>query len=112
MTVVNRKVVRQKLMQTAILDKIDREHLSVDTDEVRRSLHTIRRHVSRGPLMTRYLDSWERIIRDNDIDGIRRIVDSDDETGNEMRNLSPLSVLLDEDERLQVIDDLRGHLTK
>lgn len=112
MTVINMKVTRQKLMQTAVLDKINREHLSVDTDEVHRSLQTIRRHVSRGPLMQRYLDRWERIIRDNDLDDIRRIVDADDETGNEMRNLSPLGVLLTEDERLQVIDDLRDQLKK
>lgn len=110
MTVVNMKVTRQKLMQTAVLNKIDREHLSVDTDKVRRSLDTIRRHVSRGPLMTSYLDRWEQIVRDNDIESFRSIVDSDDETGNELRNLSPLSVLLDEDERLQVLDDLRDLL--
>ncbi|ORJ97505.1 hypothetical protein A6F55_21320 [Prescottella equi] len=112
MTVVNMKVTRQKLMQTAVLHKIEREHLSVDTDKVRRSLDSIRRHVSRGPLMTSYLDRWERIVRDNDIDEFRRIVDSDDETSNELRNLSPLSVLLDENERLQVLDDLRDQLTK
>ncbi|NKR30072.1 hypothetical protein GS966_25715 [Rhodococcus hoagii] len=112
MTVVNMKVTRQKLMQTAVLNKIDREHLSVDTDKVRRNLDTIRRHVSRGPLMTSYLNRWEQIVHDNDIDGFRRIVDSDDETGNELRNLSPLSVLLDEDERLQVLDELRDLLTK
>ncbi|NKR53094.1 hypothetical protein GS481_02850 [Rhodococcus hoagii] len=112
MTVVNMKVTRQKLMQTAVLNKIDREHLSVDTDKVRRSLDTIRRHVSRGPLMTSYLDRWEQIVRDNDIESFRSIVDSDDETGNELRNLSPLSVLLDEDERLQVLDDLRDLLKR
>lgn len=62
MTVVNLKVTRQKLMQSAVLEKIDREHLSVDTDDVRRSLETIRQHVSSGPLMLRYLNRWERII--------------------------------------------------
>ncbi|WP_430332938.1 hypothetical protein [Rhodococcus sp. ACT016] len=112
MTVVNMKVTRQKLMQMAVLNKIDREHLSVDTDKVRRNLDTIRQHVSRDPLMTSYMDRWEQIVRDNDIDGFRRIVDSGDETSNEMRNLSPLSILLDEDERLQVLDDLRDLLKK
>ncbi|MGF7123320.1 hypothetical protein AB4Z09_20660 [Rhodococcus sp. TAF43] len=112
MTVVNMKVTRQKLMQSAVLTKIDREHLSVDTDKVRRNLDTIRQHVSRGPLMTSYMDRWEQIVRDNDIKSFRNIVDSDDETAKEMRNLSPLSVLLDEDERLQVLDDLRDLLKR
>lgn len=108
MTVVNMKVTRQKLMQKAILNKIEREHLSVDTDAVQRSLDTIRRNVSRGPLMTSYLDRWERIVRDNDIDSLRRIVQSNDETSNDMRSLSPLHVLLTEPERLKVLDDLRA----
>ncbi|MFE5785716.1 hypothetical protein ACQR36_23295 [Rhodococcus erythropolis] len=43
----------------------------------------------------------------NDIDAVREIAASDTETAREMRNLSPLSVLLSEPERLYVIDDLR-----
>lgn len=38
MSVVARKVIRQELMHTAVLDKIEREPLPVDTDRVRRSL--------------------------------------------------------------------------
>ena len=107
MAVVNFKVARQKLMQTAVLNKIDREHLSLDTDPVRRSLRTVREHVSRSPYFTTLLDRWEQIVRDNDVEAFRLIVAADDETGNEMRNLSPLGVLLTEDERLQVLDELR-----
>ncbi|MCJ0907472.1 hypothetical protein [Rhodococcus sp. ARC_M6] len=51
---------------------------------------------------------WERIVDNNDIGGIRNIVESDDENAREMRNLSPLSILLSEDERLQVLDKLRN----
>jgi hypothetical protein len=49
MTVVNMKVTRQKLMQTAILNKVEREHLPLDTVRVRRSLQSVREHVSRSP---------------------------------------------------------------
>lgn len=108
MTVVNFKVARQKLMQIAVLNKIDREHLSLDTDPVRRSLQTVRENVSRSPYFTEMLDRWDQIVRDNDVEALRRIVEADDETGNEMRNLSPLGVLLTEDERLQVLDELRA----
>ncbi len=45
---------------------------------------------------------------DNDIEAIRAVVVSDDEHAREMRNLSPLSSLLSEVERLQVLDTLRN----
>lgn len=104
---VTRKVVRQKMLQAAILAKIDRENLRIDTDRVRESLRVIRENVSRGPLMVSYLERWERIVDDNDIDAFRAVVARDDETGNDMRNLSPLGVLLTDDERLQVLGQLR-----
>ncbi|MGW4482021.1 hypothetical protein [Rhodococcus triatomae] len=107
MTVVNLEVTRQKLMQAAILNKVEREHLPLNTDRVRRSLQTVRDHVSRSPYFTDMLDRWEQIIDENDIEALRTIVESDDETGNEMRNLSPLHVLLTEDERMRVLHDLR-----
>ncbi|NKR90472.1 hypothetical protein GS894_24160 [Rhodococcus hoagii] len=94
-------------MQAAILAKIDREGLRIDTGRVRESLQVIRANVSRGPLMLSYLQWWEQIVESNDIDAFRAVVARDDETGNDMRSLSPLSVLLTESERLQVIDELR-----
>lgn len=55
--VVTRKVFRQKMLQAAILAKIDRENLRIDTDLVCESLQTVRRHVSRDRLMLSYL-AW------------------------------------------------------
>lgn len=106
MSVVPRKVIRQKLMQTAVLDKIEREHLSVDTDRVRQSLDRIREQV-RGKSLLEHVGRWEQLLRTGDLDMIRRIVLSDDEVGREMRNLSPLTVLLTESERLDVLDAVR-----
>lgn len=105
------KVVRQQLMQSAILAKIDREDLRIDTDRIRQTLRVTRDHVSRDPLMRSYLDRWEQIVSDNDIDAVRAIVAADDETAREMRNLSPLHVLLTEPERMQVLDKLRAWWT-
>ncbi len=116
MSVVTPKTLRQQLVQSAVLDKIMSSGISVDTEPVRRNLRTIRRQVGRSPLMDRYLDRWDRIVRDNDIDGIRTIVESDDDTSREMRNLSPLSVLLSDDERQRVLNEfgtrLRGTATR
>ncbi|WP_252858515.1 hypothetical protein [Rhodococcus erythropolis] len=50
------------------------------------------------------VDRWERIIADNAIDTVRKISASDTETDRAMRNMSPLSVLLSESERLRVLD--------
>ncbi|GAB2643565.1 hypothetical protein ABI214_12625 [Prescottella soli] len=102
--VVSRKVVRQKMLQVAILTKIDRESLRIDTDRVRESLRVIRANVSRDPLMLSYLAWWGRIVDGNDIEELRAVVARDDETGNDMRNLSPLWVLFTEDERLQFLE--------
>lgn len=104
------KVVRQQLMQSAILAKIDREHLRIDTDRIREALKVTREHVS-GRYFTAMLDRWEQIVDDNDIDALRSIVAADDEATREMRNLSPLHVLLTEPERLQVLDELRAWWT-
>ncbi|SDC93578.1 hypothetical protein [Rhodococcus tukisamuensis] len=106
-----RKVVRQKLMQMAVLEKIDGEHLPINTDQVHGSLLTIREHVQ-GKTMTDCLDRWDQLIRDNDLDSIRRIVTADGETSDEMRNLSPLTVLLSERERRQVLSAVRRHFTE
>ena len=57
------ETLRQKLMQSAVLNKIDREGLSIDTEPVRRSLDTIRRHVGHSPLMDHYLGRWDEILR-------------------------------------------------
>ncbi len=106
---VTPKVVRQKLMQAAAAAKIDREGLRIDTDRVRGRLRVTRAHVSSAPSLTAMLDRWERIVDGNDIDAARAVAALDGETGNEMRNLSPLGVLLTEDERLRVLDQLREH---
>ncbi|AYA28068.1 hypothetical protein C6369_025750 [Rhodococcus rhodochrous] len=110
MSVVTPKTVRQQLVQSAVLDKIITTGLSVDTEPVRRSLQTIRRQVNRSPLMERYLDRWDMIVRTNDIDDIRRIVETDDDASREMRNLSPLSVLLSDDERRRVLTEFGTRL--
>ncbi|NKT36120.1 hypothetical protein GS810_25105 [Rhodococcus hoagii] len=96
MVFVTRKVVRQKLMQAAtwprsIVRPADRHRPGP------RELQVIRANVSRGPLMLSYLQWWEQIVESNDIDAFRAVVARDDETGNDMRSLSPLSVLLTEE---------------
>lgn len=103
---VTRKAVRQKLLQAAVLEKIDREHLCIDTEQVRARLQRTREHVT-GASLIGCMDRWEHLVAANDIDGVRCIVHADDDHAREMRNLSPLGVLLSESERLAVLDVLR-----
>ncbi|WP_374112328.1 hypothetical protein [Rhodococcus sp. CH91] len=93
-------------MRTAVLDKIEREHLPVDTDQVRRSLDRIREQVC-GKSLLEHVERWDHLLRTGDLDLIRHGALSDDEVGREIRNLSPLTVLMAESERLEVLDDLR-----
>ncbi|WP_301851094.1 hypothetical protein [Rhodococcus pyridinivorans] len=106
MGTINRKVLRQQLIQSAVLRKIERDGLQICSEPVRQSLATIRLHVRAGPLMNRYLAEWDEIIRTGDLDSVRRIVTADDDHAREMRNLSPLSVLLDENDRIEIRNEL------
>lgn len=110
MTLFTRKAIRQKLMQGAVLEKIEREKLPINTVQVRESLRRIREQVT-GKTMGECMDLWEQLIRTNDLDGIRGLVLSDDERSQEMRNLSPLTVLLNEKERLRVLRRVADHAT-
>lgn len=105
---LTRKAVRQKLTQTAALDKIEREGLRIDTPEILDGLLATKQKV-RGAAMAERVARWEWILISGDLDSVRRIVRGDDEDSQEMRNLSPLAVLLTEDERLAVLRALRGH---
>lgn len=59
MSVVPRKVIRQRLIQTAVLDKIEHEHLPRDTDQVRHSVDRIREQV-RGKSLLEHVERWDR----------------------------------------------------
>ena len=59
--------------------------------------------------MLSYVAWWERIVDGNDIEELRAVVTRDDETDNDMRNLSPLRVPLTEDERQQFLEEFWAH---
>lgn len=91
MGVVTRKVVRQKLLQAAVFEKIEHQHLSVNTARVREKVRNIRNRVT-GKSLHRYLESvGTQSSFDNDLEAVRAGVGSDDEPAREMRDLSPLS---------------------
>ena len=86
--VVTRKAVRQKLLQAAVLEKIEHEHLSVNTDRVREKVQSIRSRVT-GKSLHRCLESvGTQSSFGNDIEAVCAVVGSDDAHTREMRDLT------------------------
>ncbi|WP_420879214.1 hypothetical protein [Rhodococcus sp. (in: high G+C Gram-positive bacteria)] len=107
---VSLKVFRQRLMHAMIVANIEREGLRIDTAAVRSLVDHDLDYFAGIPTQLAYVQVWARIVDTNDVAAVKTIAERDDETGNEMRNRSPLRVLLTESERLQVIDQLREYL--
>ncbi|MGX7730896.1 hypothetical protein ACWPOB_16715 [Rhodococcus sp. 2H158] len=97
-------------MQTAALEKIQREHLRVGTEQIRANLRRIGYQVQ-GQTIRECVQQWDELVRGNDVDSIRRVVLGGDEVAAEMRNLSPLTIVLTEQESLQVLEQLRQRVS-
>lgn len=86
-------------------------HLTADTLEewtprIERNLERERSSV-RGDTHLRNVDRWQDLVDQRDVAGIRRAMTGLDQSSIEMREVSPMGGLLPEQERLQVLADLR-----
>jgi transcriptional regulator with XRE-family HTH domain len=61
------------------------------------------RESTRGQPHVRNLDRWERLIRDGDLSGLRRVMTGLDTDSIEMREVSPMGGLLSQQERSEVL---------
>ncbi len=82
-------------------------HLTPETLEewrptILRNLERLRGSVQGQPHV-RNLDRWQRLVRDRDLPGLRRVMTSLDTDSVEMREVSPLGGLLPQDERSEVL---------
>jgi hypothetical protein len=59
----------------------------------------------RGQPHIRNLDRWEVLVRENDVAGLRRVLTGLDRDSIEMREVTPLSGLLPEEERTKVLQE-------
>lgn len=94
--------IRQRLLAEAVLAKIRREGLRIDSDEVRTRLEVTWCHVS-GPILHGCVARWQAIVEANDVASAVVVMSGEGEDANEMRSVSPLGVLLTESERREVI---------
>lgn len=67
-----------------------------------RNLHRLREG-TRGQPHLRNLDRWERLIRDGDLSGLRRVMTGLDVDWVQMREVSPMGGLLPQEERAEVL---------
>ena len=71
---------------------------------IRANLERIRAGI-RGQPHIRNLDRWEVLVHENDIAGLRRVLTGLDRDSIEMREVTPLSGLLSEEERTKVLQE-------
>lgn len=86
-------------------------HLTLTTLEtwlpkIERSLVRERESV-RGSVHLRNLDRWTELVERRDVLGLHRVLTGLDRGSIEMREVSPMGGLLSEEERIDVMDDLR-----
>jgi transcriptional regulator with XRE-family HTH domain len=70
---------------------------------IHRNLHRLKGGVTGQPHM-RNLDRWESLLERDDVPGLHRVLTGLDRDSIEMREVSPMSGLLPEDERIQVLE--------
>jgi hypothetical protein len=68
-----------------------------------RNLRRLRGSVQ-GHSHLRNLDRWQRLIRDRDVPGLRRVTTGLDTDSVEMHEVSPMGGLLSQEDRSQVLD--------
>ncbi|MFG2447553.1 hypothetical protein ACGFQG_32205 [Nocardia fluminea] len=101
------KDLRGKLMLLRVLALLEDGSVSLDDPAIMDSLEGLKREVT-GPSMWSSVELWERWIRTKDRAAILGLRESDDETSIRLRNLSPLNVLLSEDDRIEILCEVHG----
>ncbi|WP_433761336.1 helix-turn-helix domain-containing protein [Nocardia sp. CA-135398] len=93
---------RSWLLHSRLSTHLTRPSLQSWRPHIERNLERLRDGVSGQPHV-RNLDRWESLIRRGDVPGIHRVLTGLDRDSIEMREVSPLSGLLSQDERADVL---------
>lgn len=75
-------------------------------ERMQRNLNRVRSN-TQGPVHERNLDRWQRIIDTRSLRDLQRVLVDTSTDGIEMREVSPMSGFLTEEERLDVLDEIR-----
>lgn len=97
---------RSWLLHRAVARRLDTQTLAAWAPTIRRNLEVLSRGVTGEPHLT-HLDRWNDIIASGDLSSLRRALTGLDRVSIEMREVSPLSGVLPEAERLKVLAEAR-----
>ena len=109
--VVPIRLERTKLRSWLLHRRISQKLASIGVDEsgwdrMRRNLGRVRSN-SQGTVHERNLDRWQGIIESRSLRELQRVLVDTSDRGVEMREVSPMSGFLTEDERLDVLAGIR-----
>ncbi|MDR1264123.1 MAG: helix-turn-helix domain-containing protein [Propionibacteriaceae bacterium] len=103
---MERTKLRDWLLHRAISRKLSAGLGETDWERMRRNLDQVRAH-TQGQPHERNLDRWQRIIDSRDLRALRHVLLDPSTDGIEMREVSPMSGFLTDDERLKVLAQVR-----
>lgn len=98
---------RRWRMHQALMGQLSHETLRQWRPVLARNLERLLRS-TRGEPHMRNLDRWSELVSAGDLRGMRRVMTGLDTDSVQMREVSPFSGLLPEDERQRVLQDGRG----
>lgn len=103
---MNRTDRRRWLLHRELVVGLSKQTWPVWHDQLSLNLERLRHSVSGQP-HERNLERWQRLIEDQDLNGLRRVMLDPTRDGVEMREVSPMSGLLPEEDRLRVLAMVR-----
>ena len=97
---------RSWLLHRAVARRLDPQTLADWGPTIRRNLDVLSQGVAGEPHLT-HLQRWTQIIESGDVPSLRRVLTGLDRASIEMREVSPLSGVLPEEVRLEVLAEAR-----
>ena len=103
---MNRTDRRRWLLHRELVGRLSKQTWPVWHQPLSLNLERLRKSVSGQPHQ-RNLDRWQRLVEEQDLNGLRRVMLDPTQDGIEMREVSPMSGLLPDEDRLKVLRMVR-----
>ncbi len=94
------------MLHRRLSKRLTSQTLEMWLPKLERNLERERESV-RGSVHLSNVDRWTELVRRRDLSGLRRVLTGLDRDSIEMREVSPMGGLLPEEERLEVMHELR-----
>lgn len=104
---MNISTLRTLKLHQHLESELSDETLSIRRPTILRNIERIGNRV-RGRPHVQNVERWRRIIEDGDLVSLRKVLSSTNIDSIEMREVSPMGGIIDQDERLQILKSLSG----